>query len=373
MFRRRSSLSGTYHTARTMKLQALHALFLSCFLSTSSSFLQSRVLSKPRRNDVDFSSHHRSTARGFDGKYGNNATIPFPNDIAATLGIKPFTEAPGWVWKFAWRTHGRILPLLHANDQAKPEDSDQSLKVLWNKAVTSIENSSPGYDNEWTFDLMPDPSRVLLRIIRPFLPRLHHANIEIRTTYLNQIIQKEVDLNRDKKIRLVSIGGGYDPRGARLLSTLSDVVAEAWELDLPEVLLSKRRMLQRLETRRKQRGGSFKYPQLCPIDLNDHAAAKTLLQEIVQPNDNNSWHTIFISEGLLIYLDDPNGLLKVCASVMKSSPAGSASLCFADRLANVPGGDEEAGRNELSKAGWDLVEWRPKPGLARHMGLARLK
>jgi len=321
--------------------------------------------------DVTSQHNHPSTARGFDDKYGKNATIPSPNDIATTLGIKPFTEAPGWVWKFAWRTHGRILPLLHANDQTKPEDSDQSLKVLWNKAVTSIETSSPGYDDEWTFDIMPDPSRNLLRIVRPLLPRLHHANIEIRNTYLNQIIQKEIDDNRNKKIRLVSIGGGYDPRGTRLLSTWPDVVEEAWELDLPKVVISKRKMLERLEKRRKQRGGSFKYPQLRPIDLNDHGTAKALLQEIVQANNNN-WHTIFISEGLLIYLDDPNGLLQVCANVMKSTQGGNASLCFADRLANVPGGDEGAARQELSKVGWDLVEWRPKPGLARHMGLARL-
>ena len=365
-----------------MNLKALHSLFLFHILGCSS-FLQSRVLFP--RHEVDSSvvppagtrtphhkSYHKSTARGFDGKYGKNATIPFPNDIAADLSIKPFTEVPGWVWKFAWRGHGRLLPLLHANDQAKPEDSDQSLKVLWNKAVVSIDSSSPGYDDEWTFDLMPSPSRALLRLVRPFLPRLHHANIEIRTTYLNQIIQKEMVLNQDKKIRLVTLGGGYDPRGARLLSTLPDVVAEAWELDLLGVLLSKQKMLETLEMRRIQRSGSFKYPQLRPIDLNDHAAATSLLREIVQPNDN-SWHTIFISEGLLIYLDDPNGLLKVCADVMKASRAGGASLCIADRLANVPGGDQDAGRTELSKAGWDLVEWRPKPGLARHMGLARLK
>ena len=121
------------------------------------------------------------------------------------------------------------------------------------------------------------------------------------------------------------------------------------------------------------------------MDLNNHTAAAQLLQDkilLVHDNQNNSsddntrpWHTIFVSEGLLIYLDNPNGLLQTCAAAAAAAATAtvaSASLCFADRLGNVPGGNETAGRLALEEAGWDLVEWRPKPGLARHMGLARL-
>ena len=273
----------------------------------------------------------------------------------------------------AWRGHGRLLPLLHANDKAKPQDSDQSLKVLWNKAIVSIDKTSPGYDNEWTYDLLPRPSRSILRILKPVLPRLHHGNIEIRTTYLNQIIQQEIDRNREKRIRLIILGGGYDPRGSRLLTTLPEQVAEVWELDLAEVIASKQQMLQRLSRRRTRRGDAFRYPNLRAIDLNDHEAAMKLLQEIIHSDDGSdeSWYTIFISEGLLIYLDDPNGLVKLCAKVTNEAKSAGASFCFADRLANVPGGDETAGRKELAMAGWKLIDWRPKPGLARHMGLAR--
>jgi O-methyltransferase involved in polyketide biosynthesis len=315
---------------------------------------------------------HVTTARGFDGKYGGrNSTIPSPNDVAASLQLKPLTKAPSWVWKVAWRGHGRMLPLLHMNDPATPQDADQSLKVLWNKAVVSIDPSSPASDDEWTFDLLPNPSRGMLRLLRPLLPRLHHANIEIRTVYLNNIIQQEMEgCASDKKIRLISLGGGYDPRGTRLLSTL-DKVDEAWELDLPEVLASKQTMLERLEERRKSKGEYMRYPQLVPINLNDSSKLTQVLQEILQcDKGGSSWHTIFISEGVLIYVDDPSQVIQLCSQAVVAS-GESASFCFADRLANVPGGNQDAGRQELSSAGWELVAWQPKPGLARHMGIGR--
>lgn len=323
-----------------------------------------------------------TTARGFDGKYGPNSTIPSPNEIAASIGLRPLRQAPNWVWKIAWRGHGRLLPLLHINDQAKPKDADQSLKVLWNKAIVSIDKSSPGYDQEWTYDLLPRPSRTLLRIARPFLPRLHHANIEIRTVYLDQIIQQEIETyhnNENKHIRLVILGGGYDPRGARLLT--ENKVQQAFELDLAQVLAAKRQMLERLKMRRTKRGQSFRSPQLVAVDLNNHTALVQLLEELVQSPKNDdsqhdaaSWHTIFVSEGVLIYIDDPNEVLRLCANAINDDKKGrTASLCFADRLAEVPGGDEVAGGLAFSQAGWDLIEWKPKPGLARHMGLARAK
>jgi hypothetical protein len=41
-------------------------------------------------------------------------------------------------------------------------------------------------------------------------------------------------------------------------------------------------------------------------------------------------------------------------------------------LENSPGGEELAGREELARSSWDLMDWCPKPGLARHMAMARL-
>jgi hypothetical protein len=115
----------------------------------------------------------------------------------------------------------------------------------------------------------------------------------------------------------------------------------------------------------------MRYPQLVPINLNDFSKLIQVLQEILQcDKGGSSWHTIFISEGVLIYVDDPSQVIQLCSQAVVAS-GESASFCFADRLANVPGGNQDAGRQELSSAGWELVAWQPKPGLARHMGIGR--
>ena len=85
------------------------------------------------------------------------------------------------------------------------------------------------------------------------------------------------------------------------------------------------------------------------------------------------WHTIFMLEGVMIYLDDgvPSSLLNITSSVLRENKL-EGSLCFADRLENVPGGDFDLGVKELKNNGWEMKDWCPKPGLARHMGSANL-
>jgi hypothetical protein len=75
----------------------------------------------------------------------------------------------------------------------------------------------------------------------------------------------------------------------------------------------------------------------------------------------------------MIYLNEgvPRALLQITSDVLKST-GSKGSLCFADRLENIPGGDQEIAKRELLYNGWVLEEWNPKPGLARHMGSASL-
>ena len=77
----------------------------------------------------------------------------------------------------------------------------------------------------------------------------------------------------------------------------------------------------------------------------------------------------------MIYLNEgvPRALLRACSDACQSMGIRQASLVFADRLENVPGGDKEIGVKELASLGWEVVEWLPKPGLARHMGRAVLR
>jgi O-methyltransferase involved in polyketide biosynthesis len=365
-----------------------------------------------------------ASIRGFDRTYygtANNSTIPDPFEVAAIVGVRPCIMAPKYIWKLAWQIHGLFLPLLHFRDAAAPRDSSYSLKVLWCKAIASMDRTSKVFDDGWTYDSLPESSFfffgrwLLLKIIpNRFYPRLHHANIEARTAYLDKIIQAEIahaaSLSNNTSttattIQLISVGAGYDVRCSRLLSSrnssssttfLNDqrcnVKLEAYELDLPSVVESKRIILNRLQQRRSD---ASQHPTLVAVDLNDvDGCVRPTLERIMMPTNTTSsttttctnTYTIFISEGVLIYLNQgvPSRLLRLFGDLAKQKAASSssiasssssssvASFCFADRLENVPGGDIMAARNELSQAGMELLDWCPKPGLARHMGVTRI-
>jgi O-methyltransferase involved in polyketide biosynthesis len=148
---------------------------------------------------------------------------------------------------------------------------------------------------------------------------------------------------------------------------------DAYELDLENVVQSKQKILERIQRRRPH----SRHPELISMDLNDlEGAATTILQRIITeaPTKQQPTHTIFISEGVMIYLNQgvPSGLLKLLSETVRQSSDGTASVCFADRLENVPGGNLDSARREMSSSGWELIDFCPKPGLARHMGLSRL-
>mmetsp|Transcript_57788 Transcript_57788/g.67456 ORF Transcript_57788/g.67456 Transcript_57788/m.67456 type:complete len:84 (+) Transcript_57788:529-780(+) len=71
----------------------------------------------------------------------------------------------------------------------------------------------------------------------------------------------------------------------------------------------------------------------------------------------------------MIYLNEgvPSTLLNVTSDLLNQLNL-PRSLVFADRLENIPGGDEALGIEELQRNRWKLKDWCPKPGLARHMG-----
>lgn len=143
-----------------------------------------------------------------------------------------------------WKLHGKLLPLFHIfeGDNYSPE-LFVNLRVLWNKAISSLDRNSPVYEGNqtsfWTYRMLPRSSRWILKAIPSrFFPRWYHANIELRTAYLNRAIAREIDKIRtksNKKIRLIVLGAGYDTRSIRLLLDESscDRIDQAWEFDLP--------------------------------------------------------------------------------------------------------------------------------------------
>lgn len=171
---------------------------------------------------------------------------------------------------------------------------------------------------------------------------------------------------------------------------------ECYELDLPDVVRAKRKLIQSRLSRRRpwllsnDNARAAKCPTLMEVDLNNLNATQTALQDILNGGTDNPEKTanIILFEGVMIYLDRgiPHALLKLCSDVLynNTQPLNgkdtgtilsntSNYLVFADRLENIPGGDEAPARKEMNETGWELVDWLSKPGLARHMGVASLK
>jgi O-methyltransferase involved in polyketide biosynthesis len=156
----------------------------------------------------------------------------------------------------------------------------------------------------------------------------------------------------------------------------SEVDLECFELDLPDVVHAKKQLLySRLFRRRPWLKELIDYPTLVPVDFNNLTATEHALNGILSGDDANAGNVsnIILFEGVMIYLDEgvPHSLLELCSnSLRKYSSKGY--LCFADRLENIPGGDKDAAHIEMESTGWELMDWLSKPGLARHMGVARI-
>jgi hypothetical protein len=322
-----------------------------------------------------------------------NGTSDEEQDIYAILNVQPqtrllFPKLKRW----SWRLHARLLPLLHLWETSSPKDVHVNLRVLWNKALTSVDSRSLAYEHPhfWTYHMLPFYSRWILKVHPSLFPRWLHAIIELRTVYLNQAIEQETQwaLSRQQqqqqqyttKIRLVVLGGGYDTRSIRLLANGS--IQEAWELDLPQVIESKSRLLKRMYRRIPNAAAANTYADsihLQAVDLNQLDQVESILTHLIpQTNDDEPGYTILVSEALFMYLDAgvPAQLLKRCGEIFGSSSSSSSqgmSFCFADRFDDIRNQtEEEAGRRWLAEAGWDLVDWLPnKPGSTRHAGIAR--
>jgi hypothetical protein len=165
---------------------------------------------------------------------------------------------------------------------------------------------------------------------------------------------------------------------------------ECYELDLPQVVNTKRQLIEsRLSHRRpwlKHKDETMRNPTLLEVDLNNLNQTQSVLESILSPNRNDESNksaeaataNIILFEGVMIYLDKgvPHSLLNLCSNVLRKHSSGKSLnqnyLCFADRLDNIPGGDEDLAKVEMEQTGWELKDWLSKPGLARHMGVATL-
>lgn len=373
-------------TKTTLFAQACVFVRFVVFLSYVSAFcfITKKVRSHRQRHNtnIDFVGadtrlHVTTQINTFRGERYNagNSTLPSPKIVAERLGVKPTSEVPAKTWQRAWKMHKRLIPLLHSTDTCKPPESSLNIACMWWKALSGNDRSSPVYDNGLAYDLLPSGWRRLIKFNR-FYPRLHHANVELRTAYLDnavfQIVSDIKNGNDAVKILLICMGAGYDTRGVKMLER--GIVDSVIEMDLPEVVKAKHRLMNRLQKRRPCLD-NVTMPKLIPADFNAISDVRNELERELRSYSDNpeEWYAVFVFEGVMIYLNEniPSKLLNVTSSVLRSNRL-DGSLCFADRLENVPGGDRTLGELELKKNGWLVKDWCPKPGLARHMGSACL-
>ena len=286
--------------------------------------------------------NHRTNLNDYNasiirGERDTNSTIPSAQQVAYAVGVVPPLQVSAQVWKRAWNLHRRVMPLLYQFDTTTPPDSSLALMCLWWKALSANDRKSPVFDNSLVYDLLPRGTRIIVgNKMRRFYPRLHHANVELRTAYLDQQLTKTVHEIRQrtptKRIRLVTLGAGYDVRSIKFRER--SLIDQAIELDLPNVIAAKQQLFH--STRFKRRRPLLTkdmLPSFYPVNLNHIDHVKEILTTILSQEDNNDlWYTIFLFEGVMIYLDEgiPQRLLEVCSAVLQTTKEGS--LLFADRL-----------------------------------------
>mmetsp|Transcript_22160 Transcript_22160/g.49480 ORF Transcript_22160/g.49480 Transcript_22160/m.49480 type:complete len:357 (-) Transcript_22160:251-1321(-) len=308
-----------------------------------------------------------------------NTSHDVTRDAALAVGVEPPSSrnGPKWIRRAAWTLEKRLVQIMTWFDPCSPPDSKLSLRVLWWKAIAATDQSSPVFEKDGvTYDMLPTGFRWLVRY--PFHPRWVHSIIEIRTAYLDQAIARiRSETKSSTKIRLISMGGGYDARSIRL--QLQGIIDEAVELDLPKVIEAKRRLLGRLCKRRPDLNTSL--PDFYPVDLTDIDTVRKTLVDVLSGNGDGNrryqpqWYNIFLFEGVLMYLPegDPCKLLQACRQALNDAKGAKGCVVFADALENIPNDDLRTARMELPKYGWRVVEWLPKGGRTRHMGRADMK
>lgn len=287
------------------------------------------------------------------------------------------------------------MPKLHAFDHVKPQNTKVNLSVLWWKAISGNQRFSKTADGGITYDMLPSFTRNIVKFPFSWLyAPLHHQNVALRTTFLDAAVCTELDHldSTTRPVTVIVLGGGFDTRALRFAASRPMCKSTWIELDLPHVIRTKRNMLRRFCDRRPH--FSALMPELVPCDLNNELEVRKALEQVLVPIGAQGGACIFVAEAVLLYLnpDRAEAVFKACFQNHMSTTIGPRSFVFADRLPGVAparnstaeeggGKDKETLGAERRKAeGFfrtvcapevQLVNWCPKPGLARHMGTAR--
>ena len=325
----------------------------------------------------------------------DNSTCPLtPEQVAAQVGVEPTNTAASRFYRRAasfWFT--RLLAFFQLLDPISIPNSFVNLQCMWWKAISGNDKRSSLCDYGLAYDLLPPISRwIVAPPLVPLYPRFHHANVELRTKYLDNVmdilVQQVQAQQGRKKLCLVSLGCGYDVRSLRMALRYSSnnnnnndtLLLDFVEMDLPQVLQAKQNLLQkRLVKRRPNLTTLVNRVRMVDVDLTNMTQVTEALNvalSMYQDSDTStSWTIVFVIEAVLIYLphDIQTQLLSTLSQALVQRQIRHGALCFADTLPNIVANSSMAeAKQELEQHGWDLQGWIPKPGRTRHLGWATL-
>lgn len=294
------------------------------------------------------------------------------NELSSKYNIQEPWNAPKFVWTWAWKLHTIMLPILHYFDKCFPQDTFVNLSVLWWKSISGSNRHGPLYDYGIAYDFLPPFMRIIVSYPLCLLyPKLHHQNVALRTLYLDEVIEEQLNNNisdlqssssgllltpstttassaaslSSPKTHVLTLGAGFDTRSLRL--ALQHHNHTTWhEFDLSRVIQQKQSVLNRYLQRRQRFYNKIikrescltedLIPKLYSIDMNNISAVveslHTALSSIsVQKGDK----VIFITEASLLYLNQ-SVVAPLLASCMKTAgiyvDPRNIKYCFADRF-----------------------------------------
>ena len=272
------------------------------------------------------------------GVYRDRSDMPPLDAVAAAVGAAAPWAAPKWVWAFCWRAHARCCRAPrarrpHEHLREPPGALAQGARRRRRGVRAPAARGAPS-------------RRAAAAAV---LPRLHHQNIKLRAKFLDDAVRDELRRG-DDDVAVVALGAGFDGRAARAVEGRGPRARR--DVDLPEVIAQKRSVLGRADGYGAE---------LIACDLAGAGVEAALARAIA-----NRTRVIFVVEALLIYLDAAaaDGTRRVAAArraprCRSASRTGSRSAASTRR------------RALFADRGFDLVRYLPKPGLARHMGVAR--